>query len=101
MSDPTPSYAIGKKYLIVNITYENMQDATVEADSSRMLVTDGGGFPYEQVSDSLLEYPFTGKAIQPHEKRTGNVLFIVPPEATFLKFQYTFGNQQKVTFQLT
>jgi hypothetical protein len=102
MSDPTPSYAIGKQYLIVNITYENLnQNKTVDAHLSLMKVTDGGGFPYEPASDSLLENVYTGRSILPREKRTGNLLFIVPPQATYLKLQYTFGNQNSALFQLT
>ena len=29
------------------------------------------------------------------------MLFIVPPEATFLKFSYNFGEQKIAIFQLT
>jgi hypothetical protein len=101
LSDPVPSYAIGKKYLIVNITYENLQNGTAEANTNSMVVTDGGGFAFVPASDSLLEYPFNGNTIAPQEKRTGNMLFIVPPEATFLKFEYTFAGQNSAKFQLT
>jgi hypothetical protein len=102
LSDPIPSYAIGKKYLIVEITYENLQqNATADADLNGMVVTDGGGFPFEPASDSALENPFNGKTIPPKEKRNGNMVFIVPPEATLLKFQYNFGNQNIAKFQLT
>jgi hypothetical protein len=102
MSDPIPSYAIGKKYLIVNITYENLQqNETVDADLSRMMVKDAGGYPFEPASDALLENVYLGKSILPREKRTGNLLFIVPPEATYLSLYYTFGNQNSAVFQLT
>jgi hypothetical protein len=102
MSDPTPSYAVGKKYLIINITYENLQqNRTVDADLSRMKLTDGGGFTFEPASDVLLENVYSGTAIPAQERRTGNLLYIVPPEATYLKLEYTFGNQNTVTFQLT
>jgi hypothetical protein len=102
MSDPTPSYAIGKKYLIVNITYENLhRNETVDADLSMMKVTDGGGYPSEPVSDIMLENVYTGKSILPQEKRTGNLLFIVPPGVTYLKLEYSSGNQNRATFQLT
>ena len=94
MSDPTPSFAIGKQYLIVGITYENLQkNATLDADLSLMKVTDGGGYAFEPVSDIMLENPYTGKTIGPLEKRTGNLLFIVPPQATYLKLHYTSQNQ--------
>ena len=102
MSDPTPSYAVGKKYLIINITYENLdRNTTVNADISMMQVTDGGGYPAEPASDSLLENPWNGKSILPGEKRTGNLLFIVPPTATYLKLQYTSANKNSALFQLT
>jgi hypothetical protein len=101
MSDPTPSYAIGKKYLIINITYENLdRNATTEAPAAQMKVMDIGGFTFDQVSDVLLENPYNGQAIAPKEQRTGNLLVIVPPEATFLTLQYTFGTRN-VSFQLT
>ena len=102
MSDPIPSYAIGKKYLIVNITYENLQqNGSVDAGLSKLVLKDGGGYPFEPASDGLLEYPWTGTSIGPKEKRTGNLLFIVPPGATFLKLHYTFGDQGSAVFQLT
>lgn len=102
MSDPVPSYAIGKKYLIINISYENVQqNETVDADLSRMRVTDGGGFPYDPASDSLLENAYTGRSILPRETRTGNLLFIVPPQATDLKLEYRSGNGNRVQFQVT
>ena len=102
MSDPTPSYAVGKKYMIVGITYENLQqNETVDAGLSRMKLMDGGGFVFDPASDILLENPYTGISILPQEKRTGNLLFIVPPEATLLKLQYTFDDQMSVSFQLT
>jgi len=102
MSDPTPSYAVGKKYLIINITYENLdRNATVDADTSMMKVTDGGGYPAEQVSDSILETPWNGKSILHGEKRTGNLLFIIPPTATYLKLEYTSANKNSALFQLT
>ncbi|MGB9176685.1 MAG: DUF4352 domain-containing protein [Methanoregula sp.] len=102
LSDPIPSYAIGKKYLIVDITYENVQqNATADTDTSGMLVTDGGGYIFEPASDSVLENPFNGKSVLPQESRTGNMVYIVPPEATFLKLQYNFGNQSIAKFQLT
>jgi hypothetical protein len=101
MSDPLPSYAVGKKYLIVNITYANVQEnETVDTNLSLMKVTDGGGFPYEPVSDPLLENVYNGKSILHGEKRTGNLLFLVPPEATYLKLEYRFGNQSRATFLL-
>ena len=102
MSDPIPSYAIGKKYLIINITYENLQqNETVDADLSRMKVTDGGGYPYTPASDTLLQNTYTGKSILPLEKLTGNLLFIVPPQATYLKLEYSSENQNRILFQLT
>ena len=102
MSDPVPSYAVGKHYLMVNITYENLQqNATMDVDLSLMKVTDGGGYPYEPVSDIMLENPYTGNSILPQEKRNGNLLFIVPPGATFLKLEYRSGTQNGATFQLT
>jgi len=102
MSDPIPSYAVGKQYLIINITYENLQqNETVDAGLSQMKVTDGGGFPYDPASDTLLENVYTGTSILPQEKRTGNLLFIVPAGATYLKLEYSFGNQSTIKFQLT
>jgi hypothetical protein len=102
LSDPLPSYAVGKKYLIVNITYENLQqNTTADVNLNAMAVTDAGGYAFEKVSDVLLENPFMGNTILPQQNRTGNMLFIVPPEATFLKFQYDFGNQIIAKFQLT
>jgi hypothetical protein len=102
LSDPVPSYAVGKKYLIVNITYENLQqNQTTDANTSGMLVKDGGGYTFEPASDGMLENPFNGKAIPPQQKRNGNMVYIVPPGATYLKFQYDFGNQIIATFQLT
>lgn len=102
MSDPIPSYAIGKKYLIVNITYENLQqNGTVDADLSMLVLKDGGGFPFEPASDGMLESPWTGKAIGPKEKRTGNLLFIVPPEATLMKLYYTYGAGKTAAFTIT
>jgi hypothetical protein len=103
LSDPVPSYAIGKKYLIVEITYENLQqNVTATPDISGMMLKDGGGYSYDQANDVLLENPFYvyGKTVPPQEKRTGNMLFIVPPGATYLKFQYNFG-ANIATFQLT
>jgi hypothetical protein len=102
MSDPIPSYAVGKKYLIINITYENLdRNATVDADLSMMRVTDGGGYPSDPASDSILETPWNGKSILPQEKRTGNLLFIVPPTATYLKLEYTSATRNRAIFQLT
>ena len=103
LSDPVPSYAIGKKYLIVEITYENLQqNITAVPDISSMVVKDGGGYAFDQATDVLLENPFyvNGKSVPPQEKRTGNMLFIVPPGATYLKLQYNFG-ANIATFQLT
>ena len=101
MSDPTPSYAIGKKYLIVSITYENLLNGTAEVDTRSMTLKDGGGYGYDQAADVLLENPFNGKNFHPLEKRSGNLLFIVPPQATFLKLGYDFGSGNVATFQLT
>lgn len=102
MSDPTPSYAIGKQYLIVSVTYQNLQaNETIDADLSTMKVTDGGGYTYDLVSDVLLETPFLGSAIPPRERRSGNLLFIIPPQATLLKLHYTTATQAGATFQLT
>jgi hypothetical protein len=101
MSDPTPSYAIGKQYLIVNITYENLQNETMDVDLSMMRITDGGGYAFDPVSDSLLENAYRGQSIAPQEKRTGNLLFIVPPGATFLKLEYGSPNEKRATFRLT
>jgi len=103
LSDPIPSYAIGKKYLIVEITYENLQNVTVDVDTSTMFVKDGGGYTFETASDGMLENPFYvyGKTIPALEKRTGNMVYIVPPGATLLKFQYNFGKSGIATFQLT
>jgi len=70
-------------------------------DLTMLKVTDGGGFPYEPASDILLENVYTGKFILPQEKRTGNLLFIVPPQATFLKLEYSSGGQKWATIQLT
>jgi rRNA maturation endonuclease Nob1 len=103
MSDPIPSYAIGKKYLIVDITFENLQNETVEINTGAMLVKDGGGYAFEPVTnDVMLENPLyvIGRSVLSQEKKTGNMLFIVPPGATYLKFQYDFGNQNIATFQL-
>jgi hypothetical protein len=103
LSDPIPSYAIGKKYMIVEITYENLQqNVTAVPDISSMVVKDGGGYTFDQAADGLLENPFylNGKTVPPQEKKTGNMLFIVPPGATFLKLQYNFG-ANIATFQLT
>jgi hypothetical protein len=66
-----------------------------------MKVTDGGGFPYDPASDTLLENVYTGISILPQENRTGNLLFIVPPQAMYLKLEYSFGNQSTIKFQLT
>ena len=103
LSDPIPSYAIGKKYLIVEITYENLQqNITADPDINGMVVKDGGGYTFDQATDILLENPFyvIGKSIPPQENRTGNMLFIVPQGATFLNLQYNFGTNI-ATFQLT
>lgn len=101
MSDPVPSYAVGRQYLIVNITYENVQqNETLDAGLSTMKVVDGGGYSYDPVSDNALENVYTGTSILPQEKRTGNLLFIVPPGATFLKLEYRSGNQNPFTFML-
>jgi hypothetical protein len=102
MSDPVPSYAVGRQYLIVNITYENLQqNETMDVDLSAMKVVDGGGYPYDPVSDNALENVYTGISILPLEKRTGNLLFVVPPGAMYLKLEYRFGNQNPLTFTLT
>lgn len=102
MSDPTPSYAIGKQYLVVSVTYQNLQqNETINADLSTVNVTDGGGYTYELATDVLLETPFSGTAIPSRERRTGNLLFIVPPQATFLKLHYTVGDKVNATFQIT
>lgn len=104
LRDPTPSNAIGKKYLILNITYENLQqNATTEVDLRGMTVEDAGAFTFDQVSDDpMLENPFyfSGKTVPPLENRTGNMAFIISPDATFLKFRYDFGNGKIATFQL-
>jgi hypothetical protein len=101
MSDPVPSYAVGRQYLIVNITYENVQqNETLDAGLSTMKVVDGGGYSYDPVSDNTLENVYTGTSILPLEKRTGNLLFIVPPGAMFLKLEYRSGNQNPLTFSL-
>jgi hypothetical protein len=103
LSDPIPSYAIGKKYLIVSLTYENLQqNVTTEVNLKGMTVEDRGGFSFDRVTDDvMLENPFylSGKTVPPLENRTGNMAFIVPPEATFLKFGYDFGNQNIAVFQ--
>lgn len=104
MGDPTPSYAIGKKYLIVDITYENLQrNVTTEIDLTKMAVKDAGGYAFDQADDVTLEKPFSvyGKTIPAQENRTGNMLFIVPPEATFLKFSFDFGEQKIAVFQIS
>jgi hypothetical protein len=104
LGDPIPSYAIGKKYLILNITFSNLQqNATTEVDLKGMSVRDAGGFTFVQVTDDpVLENPFylTGKTVPPLENRTGNMAFVIAPDATFLKFEYDFGNQKIAVFQL-
>jgi hypothetical protein len=103
VSDPIPSYAFGKKYLILDLTYTNLQqNATLDVPLTGLLsVTDGGGFPYDMVSDSALENQYLGNGILPQQNRTGNIAFLVPPEATFLKLQYNFGTLNNASFQLT
>jgi len=102
MSDPTPSYAVGRRYLIINITYANLdRNATVNIDASTMKVTDGGGYPADPATDALLETPWNGNAIRPQEKRTGNLLFLVLPSATYLKLEYTSLSGARALFQLT
>ncbi|WP_292346580.1 MULTISPECIES: DUF4352 domain-containing protein [unclassified Methanoregula] len=104
LKDPTPSNAIGKKYLILNITYENLQlNATTEVNLRGMTVEDAGSFAFDQVSDDpMLESPFylSGKTVPPLENRTGNMAFIIAPDATFLKFKYDFGDGKIAVFQL-
>ena len=100
LSDPIPSYAIGKKYLIVAITLENLQNETAEINTNLMLVKDGGGYIFEPAADVMLENPIIVKTIPGQGTLSGNMLYIVPPEATLLKFQYDFGNQMIATFQL-
>lgn len=103
LKDPTPSNAIGKKYLILNITYGNLQqNQTADVDLTRMKVEDLGGYSFDQVTDDpVLENPFylNGKTVPPQESRTGNMAFIVPMDATFLKFTYDFGNGKVAVFQ--
>jgi Domain of unknown function (DUF4352)/Double zinc ribbon len=101
LSDPVPSYAIGKKYLIVAITLENLQNETAEINTNLMLVKDGGGYIFEPAADVMLENPIFQKTIPGKGKLSGNMLYIVPPEATLLKFQYDFGDQMIATFQLS
>jgi len=101
MSDPVPSYAVGRQYLIVNITYANLQqNETMDVDLSTMKVVDGGGYSYDPASDNALENAYTGRSILPAENRTGNLLFIVPPGAMFLKLEYRYGTQNPLTFTL-
>jgi hypothetical protein len=104
LGDPIPSYAIGKKYLILNITYENLQlNKTADVDLKGMTVRDTGGFAFEQITDdAMLDNPFylNGKKVPPLENRTGNMAFIINPDATFLKFEYNFGDQKNAVFQL-
>ena len=104
LGDPIPSYAIGKKYLILGITYENLeQNKTADVNLKGMTVRDTGGFTFEQVTDdAMLENPFylNGKSVPPLENRTGNMAFIINPDATFLKFEYNFGNEKIAIFQL-
>lgn len=103
MMDPIPSYAIGKKYMIVDITYENLLNDTVSINTNGMLLKDGGGYTFDPVTnDVMLENPLyiMGRSVSPLEKKTGNMLFIVPPGATYLKFQYDFGEQNIATFQI-
>ena len=104
LGDPIPSYAIGKKYLILNITYENLQlNKTADVDLKGMTVRDTGGFTFEQITDdAMLENPFylNGKTVPPREKRTGNMAFVINPDATFLKFEYNFGDGKNAVFQL-
>ena len=104
IGDPIPSYAIGKKYLILNITYENLQlNKTADVDLKGMTVQDTGGFAFEQITDdAMLDNPFylNGKKVPPLENRTGNMAFIINPDATFLKFEYNFGDQKNAVFQL-
>ena len=104
LGDPIPSYAIGKKYLILNITYENLQlNKTADVDLKGMTVQDTGGFAFEQITDdAMLDNPFylNGKKVPPLENRTGNMAFIINPDATFLKFEYNFGDQKNAVFQL-
>ena len=104
LGDPIPSYAIGKKYLILNITYENLQlNKTADVDLKGMTVRDTGGFTFEQITDdAMLDNPFylNGKTVPPRENRTGNMAFIINPDATFLKFEYNFGDGKNAVFQL-
>jgi hypothetical protein len=104
LGDPIPSYAIGKKYLILNITYENLQqNKTADVDLKGMTVKDTGGFTFDQITDdAMLENPFylNGKTVPPLENRTGNMAFVINPDATFLKFEYNFGDQKNAVFQL-
>ncbi len=102
MSDPTPSYAIGKKYLIVNVTYANLdRNRTVVIGMSSVQLTDIGGFAFDSATDVLLENPWLGTEIGPLTNRTGNMLFLVPPEATFLKLRYTSSGNNTAVFQIT
>ncbi len=102
MSDPTPSYAIGKKYLIVNVTYANLdRNRTMVIGMSSVQLTDIGGFAFDSATDVLLENPWLGTEIGPLTNRTGNMLFLVPPEATFLKLRYTSSGNNTAVFQLT
>lgn len=104
LGDPIPSYAIGKKYLILNITYENLQqNKTADVDLRAMTVRDTGSFAFDQITDDpMLENPFYvyGKTVPPLENRTGNMAFVINPDATFLKFEYNFGDGKNAVFQL-
>lgn len=84
---------VGRKYLIVDITVENLQDdMTVSNSTSRMSLYDGEDYKYDSSwsATSNLAQEFKGSDILPEMKRRGQVAFDVPENASGIQFAYLF-----------
>ncbi len=85
---------VGKQYAIVDITVENILSDKTQAVSTltETTIIDQDGYTYSLDFTGLtaLEKSFKDGEILPNMKKRGEIAFLVPKDATNLKFIYKF-----------
>ena len=78
------------KYVLIDITVENLQKNEVIQWSDIGTITDADGYTYELMFSGILDHNFEASRVQPGEKRRGKVVTEIPKNIKNPKYRYTF-----------
>jgi hypothetical protein len=105
-TDSLNQYSPGGQVVMLDITIENLGQDTQNADI-RSIITDYNGYSYETGGYSMIYSPYTeGNPeinifnILRGDKRRGCEGFLVPINATSLKYHYHFSDGKTAVFNL-